>query len=148
MTAQQWDRCPVPAVARTGHAVGEWELRSQVDLIVSRGQLRDALLRTPVPATMEFDDLQRLLLAFEELAANGLRHGRAPRRVSVVGAGEGCLIVVTDAATECPPTPVAGPDLAHGDFGLYLAARLCPSHGWSVCRDRKHVWALLRPRKT
>lgn len=148
MAMQQWDRCPVPAVARSGDAVGEWQLGSQIDLIVCRGQLRDALLRTPVPATMEFGDLQRLLLAFEELAANGLRHGRAPMRVSVAGAAEGWLIVVTDAATECPPTPVAGPDLVHGDFGLYLAARLCPSHGWSVCRGRKHVWALLRPGKT
>jgi hypothetical protein len=66
----------------------------------------------------------------------------------VAGTAEGSLIVVTDAATDCPPTPVAGPDLAHGDFGLYLAARLCPRHGWSVCRGRKHVWALLRPGKT
>lgn len=135
-------------MARNGHAVGEWELHSQIDLTVSRGQLRDALLRTTVPATMEFSELQRLLLAFEELAANGLRHGRAPIRVSVAGRAEGWLIVVTDAATERPPTPVAGLDLAHGDFGLHLAACLCPTHGWSVCRDRKHVWALLRPGKT
>ena len=145
MTTQQWDRRPVPPVPGRGHAVGEWELRSPIDLTVSRGQLRDAALRTRPTVGIEFDDLQRLLLAFEELAANGLRHGRAPVRVRVVGTTEGWLIDVSDAAVNHPPTPATGPGLAHGDFGLFLAARLCPSHGWSVCRGRKHVWACLRP---
>ena len=145
MTTKQWDRRPVPAVPGGGHTVVGWELRSPIDLTVARGQLRDAVLRTRPTVGIEFDDLQRLLLAFEELAANGLRHGRAPVQVRVVGTVEGWLIDVTDAAVNHPPTPVTGPDPAHGDFGMVLAARLCPSHGWTVCRGRKHVWACLRP---
>ena len=148
MTAHQWDRRPVPAVAGGEYAVREWELRSPIDLTVSRGQLRDAALGTPPSARIDFDDLQRLLLAFEELAANGLRHGRAPVQVRVVGTTEGWLIDVSDADVNRPPTPLSGPDPAHDDFGLFLAAWLCPSHGWSVCGDRKHVWACLRPSMT
>jgi hypothetical protein len=136
---------PRPGGGRRGHAVGEWELRSPIDLTVSPGQLRDVALRTPPSARIGFDDLQRLLLAFEELAANGLRHGRASVQVRVVGTGECWFIDVSDAAVSGSPTPVTGPDLAHGDFGLYLAAGLCPGHGWSVCRGRRHVWGCLRP---
>ena len=66
-------------------------------------------------------------------------------QVRVVGTAGGWLIDVSDADVDRPPTPVTGPDLAHGDFGLFLAARLCPSHGWSVRGGRKHVWGCLRP---
>src|SRR3954451_23947955 len=47
--------------------------------------------------------LEDLLLAFEELASNGLRHGRPPVRVVVAPLLTGWLIDVSDAAVESLP---------------------------------------------
>lgn len=90
---------------------------------------------------LDVDDVERLLLVFEELTSNGLRHGRAPVRVVVTTTRTGWLIVVSDAAVDRPPTPAVGRDAADGGLGLYLVARLSAAHGWAVQDDRKHAWA-------
>ncbi|MGR6967990.1 ATP-binding protein [Geodermatophilus sp. URMC 61] len=86
-------------------------------------------------------DLEELLLVYEELTSNGLRHGRSPVFVRVATTGDGWLVDVTDAAVDHPPVPAVDRDPADGGLGLHLVARLCRAHGWIVDDDRKHVWA-------
>jgi hypothetical protein len=112
-----------------------------MDVTVFRGDLRDDLMHGPLPMVAEPDDVNRLLLAFEELASNGLRHGRAPVCVRVIPTYNGWLIDVTDAAFDCPPTPAVDRDPGQGGLGLYLVARMCAGHGWIVQGGLKHVWA-------
>jgi anti-sigma regulatory factor (Ser/Thr protein kinase) len=89
------------------------------------------------------DDVEMLLLAFEELASNGLRHGRAPVTATVSATSTGWLIDVSDAdATLCPAPPVDR-DPAQGGLGLHLVMALSSTHGWSVAAGRKHVWACM-----
>jgi hypothetical protein len=61
--------------------------------------------------------------------------------VHVTATERGWLIDVSDSAPERPPTPALGRDAADGGLGLYLVARLCAAHGWTVQHGRKHVWA-------
>ena len=86
-----------------------------------------------------------MLLAFEELASNGLRHGRPPVHVTVTATRAGWLLEVSDAADDRPPTPAVGRDPVHGGLGLHLVARLCTTHGWIPRNGRKHVWAHVAP---
>jgi len=108
-----------------------------------RVQVRRALRSGTRPAGE--DDGERLLLAFEELVSNGLRHGGPPVEVVVTAAGGGWLLEVSDAATDRPPVPAIGRDAAEGGMGLGLVARICGAHGWSVDGDRKVVWAWVDP---
>jgi two-component sensor histidine kinase len=85
--------------------------------------------------------VERLLLVFEELVSNALRHGRPPIEASVVRAGQFRLLEVSDAARDVPPSPAVGRDAARGGLGLALVARLSGAHGWTVDGDRKRVWA-------
>jgi anti-sigma regulatory factor (Ser/Thr protein kinase) len=94
---------------------------------------------------MDGDDVDVLLLAYEELASNAIRHGRLPVYVTVTAMDDGWLIDVVDGATEYPPVPTVDRDPAHGGLGLHLVARLCTTHGWWTEPDRKHVWACVRP---
>jgi hypothetical protein len=86
-------------------------------------------------------DLDELLMVFEELASNGLRHGRPPVRVVVVVTPTGWLLDVSDAAAESPPVLAHDRDPATGGLGLPLVAVLSAAHGWTVDGDRKHLWA-------
>jgi two-component sensor histidine kinase len=107
--------------------------RNDLQATVRTAELRD---RAPV-------DVDELLLVFEELTSNGLRHGRSPVSVWVVAASDGWLVDVVDAAVERPPVPAVDRDPADGGLGLHLVARLCRTHGWMVDEGRKHVWACL-----
>jgi len=107
-------------------------------------KLRVALSHGGRPAAATDDDLDRLLLAFEELVSNGLRHGRAPVEAAVTTSETGWLLEVSDGAGDSGPVPAVGRDAALGGLGLYLVAQLCGSHGWSTQDDgRKIVWARL-----
>ena len=90
---------------------------------------------------MSADDVDRLLLAYEELASNGFRHGGPPVQVTVSAGSTGWLVDVTDGAPEHPPAPAVDRDPASGGMGLYLVARLAAAHGWFAECGRKHVWA-------
>ena len=138
MSATLWGERPPPTAGPGASPAWEWQLRTAADVTAARSTLRDEV----APAAAE-DDLQRLLLSFEELASNGVRHGRAPVRVRVAETSAGWLIDVTDAAVDRPPTPAVGRDAAEGGLGLYLVARLAVAHGWTVRGPRKHVWALV-----
>jgi hypothetical protein len=52
----------------------------------------------PASLPADAEDVERPLLAFEELASNGYRHGGAPVEVVVTATGQGRLIVVTDTS--------------------------------------------------
>ncbi|MGY1727863.1 ATP-binding protein [Geodermatophilus sp. SYSU D01062] len=135
-----WTQRPLPTVPDVALAVWRRELCTPMDLTVSRNDLqatvRTAGLRDRAPV-----DADELLLVFEELTSNGLRHGRPPVTVCVVAASGGWLVDVTDAAVECPPVPTVDRDPVDGGLGLHLVARLCRTHGWMVDDGRKHVWA-------
>jgi anti-sigma regulatory factor (Ser/Thr protein kinase) len=136
MSATLWSRRLPPRVgAGDVTAAWEWSLTTVADVTSARVRLREELTGR---------DRDDVLLAFEELASNGLRHGSPPVRVAVVAAGADWQIEVTDGATDRPPVPAVGRDAAEGGLGLYLVARLASAHGWWVSGGRKHVWARLR----
>jgi len=140
MDQMPWTQRPLPAVPGVVLVVWRRELCTPIDLTVSRNDLlatvRMAELRDRAPV-----DVDELLLVYEELTSNGLRHGRSPVTVCVVAGCDGWLVDVTDAAVESPPVPAVDRDPADGGLGLHLVARLCRTHGWMVDEGRKHVWA-------
>ena len=138
-----WVHRPPPPPDPDVLAVWAWELHAAVDLTVSRRRLGAEAYGLGRPATEMEEDIERLLLAYEELASNGFRHGRAPVRAQVTASPRGWLIDVTDAAPETSPVPAVDRDPALGGLGMHLIARLSDAHGWSVEGGRKHVWAYL-----
>src|SRR3954468_7844948 len=135
MITTQWPQRPPEPV--TDLSVW-WEgaPRAAADLTRLRREVQAAVGRRP-----DDDDLERLLLIFEELASNGLRHGRPPVRVLLATIPTGWLLDVSDAAADRPPVPARGRDAAAGGMGLPLVARLAAPPGWTVHGGRKHVWA-------
>jgi anti-sigma regulatory factor (Ser/Thr protein kinase) len=84
---------------------------------------------------------EHLVLAFDELASNALRHGRGPVEATVVAGRGAWLLDVSDDAPDDVPSPAHDRDPAHGGMGLHLVADLSIAHGWYVDDGRKHVWA-------
>ena len=120
-----------------------WQLSSVARLPKVRAELRHRLAAT---ASAKADESleERCLLAFEELASNGLRHGGRPVQARVVCTQDGLLIEISDAVTERPPQLAVGRDPAFGGLGLYLVSRLTAAHGWFISAGRKYVWAYCR----
>ena len=114
-----------------------------MDLAVLRRRLRRDAAAGFAPLGADDDDVEWLLLTFEELSSNALKHGHPPARVAVTLTATGWLVDVSDAAPDRPPTPAVGRDAALGGLGLYLVARLCDGHGWLIEDGRKRVWANL-----
>jgi hypothetical protein len=141
MSSTSWLRRPVPDVDDRALRLWHWELRSSGDLTASRMSLRQELLPAGDSAHTHEDDVDLLLLAFEELASNGLRHGRPPVTAAVSATPTGWLIDVSDADATHWPTPAVDRDPAYGGLGLHLVVGLSTTHGWSVRSGRKHVWA-------
>ncbi len=142
MSEPMWGQRPPP---HAGHskAATVWDGRpcTLADVTELRLRLREGLTVDTRPHGMDDGDIERLLLVFEELTSNGLRHGRAPVQVVVTTTDSGWLIDVSDAAADTPPVLAVGRDAAHGGLGLHLVARLSAAHGWAVDNGRKHVWA-------
>jgi two-component sensor histidine kinase len=142
MSKETWPHRPLPSSGTDASPM--WAGPATLaDLATLRRRLRAAVTSGSAPTCSDDDDLERLLLAFEELASNALRHGRPPVRVAVTPTPTGWLLDVSDAATDRPPTPDPERDPAHGGLGLRLVARLSAAHGWQLDGDRKRVWAQL-----
>jgi anti-sigma regulatory factor (Ser/Thr protein kinase) len=148
MTEVLWGHRPPPGPGPGVSTVWRAEPVTPGELTALRVGLRAALTDGARPDGADDDDIERLLLAYEELASNGLRHGLAPVRVVVTTTASGWLLEVTDAATDRPPLPAVDRDASEGGLGLYLVARLCAAHGWTVTAGRKSVWAQIEFART
>ena len=84
-----------------------------------------------------------MLLAFDEMASNALRHGGGSVQAQVRTTGRGWLVQVCDAAADRPPTPAIDRDPSLGGLGLHLIADMAERHGWQPAGQVKVVWAVL-----
>ena len=142
MSEALWATRPRPRPGGPADAVWRGEPTTLAELRALRMELRDELRGDRRPPGASDDDVDRLLLAFEELVSNGLRHGSLPVRAELTTTGTGWLLEVSDAAGESPPVPAVGRDAALGGLGLYLVAEMASDHGWSTDDEgRKVAWA-------
>ncbi len=123
--------------------VWRWDLDDLAELPAARAGLRSRLGGVGFPEPDEDTAGERLVLAFDELASNALRHGESPVVATVVAGSGGWLLDVSDQAPETMPSPAVDRDPAKGGLGLHLVARLSVAHGWYVDGGCKHVWACL-----
>ena len=123
--------------------VWRWDLRALAELPAARAGLRARLGDAGFTPADEDESGEQLVMAFDELASNALRHGESPVVATVVAGTGGWLLDVSDRAPEVMPAPAVGRDPAQGGMGLHLVARLSVAHGWYVDAGTKHVWACL-----
>jgi anti-sigma regulatory factor (Ser/Thr protein kinase) len=123
-----------------------WELGHVSELPRVRAQLRRGLAEQSngSPAAEEMDEA--VVLAFDEMASNALRHGGGGVSARVQRTPKAWLIEVRDSAPNQPPRPAVGRDPSQGGLGLYLIAEMADDHGWHLTEGQKSVWALL-PRR-
>src|SRR3954451_12425315 len=121
--------------------VWRWDLGTVAELPAARAALRGRL----GGAGFVDDDPcgEQVVLAFDELASNALRHGESPVVATVVAGSGGWLLDVSDRAAHVMPAPAVDRDPSQGGLGLHLVARLSVAHGWYVDGSCKHVWACL-----
>jgi anti-sigma regulatory factor (Ser/Thr protein kinase) len=142
MTEALWVDRPRPDLGASAEAVLRGAPTTLAELRALRMQLRATLNNGGRSPGAGDDDVDRLLLAFEELVSNALRHGGGPVHVAVTTVGPGWLVEVSDAAGNSPPVPAVGRDASLGGLGLYLVAQMSGAHGWTAEDDgRKVVWA-------
>ncbi len=106
-----------------------------------RRRLAEDDVRPPAPPGDEA--AERLVLVLDELASNGLRHGRHPVGLRVCPLPAHWLVSVTDAAVELPPSPDPGRPAGQGGYGLFVIASYATGYGWVAEHDCKHVWAMM-----
>jgi hypothetical protein len=143
MAASQWIRQDPPDRGADSVPVGRWRPATPAEISAARRRLSAGLHDGARPPAAVEGAVERLLLAFEELASNALRHGRLPVEVSVTRTGWHWVLEVSDAAADRLPTPAIGRDPALGGLGLHLVAQMSSAHGWTVAGSRKVVWACI-----
>ena len=140
MGREPWPCTPVPSMRGD---VWHWQLDSMLVVSRVRADLRARIAHPSVSSGSTEDARDGLLLVFEELASNALRHGGGAVRALVVASRNGWLLDVSDEAPDRPPIPVVDRDPALGGMGLHLVAQLSLGYGWEDRPGRKHVWARL-----
>jgi hypothetical protein len=135
-----WEQRPRP---RSGSAlvIGRWGPASLAELTADRRQLAVALHDGARPPGADEGAVEGLLLAYQELTSNALRHGRWPVGVTVSSTDTGWLLEVSDAAADRPPRLAIGRDPGLGGLGLRMVAEMSNAHGWDTDGYRKVVWA-------
>ena len=138
-TGSVWPSARPPAAT----PVLSWDLDDIAQLPAVRADVRRfaTVREAGGPAAADLRD--QLVLAFDEMASNALRHGGGRVHAAVHLTGDSYVIEMSDPATGTPPTPAVGRDPSEGGLGLYLIAELATAHGWYVGQGAKHVWALL-----
>jgi anti-sigma regulatory factor (Ser/Thr protein kinase) len=137
---EAWPTAPVPSVPGD---VWHWQLEAMHVVSRVRSDLRARIAHPSVASGSTEDARDGLLLVFEELASNALRHGGGDVRALVVAGPEGWLLDLSDEAPDRPPVPAIDRDPALGGMGLHLVTQLSSSCGWEKRPGRKHVWARL-----
>ncbi|MEI4271734.1 ATP-binding protein [Klenkia sp. LSe6-5] len=138
---RSWPQAPVPDMPGD---VWRWQLPSVHDASRVRMDLRARLAHPSLASSSTEDAREGLLLAFEELASNALRHGGGLVEAVIVATGhDGWVLSLSDEAVDRPPVPAVDRDPAFGGMGLPMVAQLSVEHGWSSQGGRKHVWARL-----
>ena len=135
-----WPCAPVPSVPGD---VWHWQLEAMHVVSRVRSDLRARIAHPSVASASTEDARDGLLLVFEELASNALRHGGGDVRALVVASPEGWLLDLSDEAPDKPPVPAVDRDPALGGMGLHLVTQLSTTYGWEERPGRKHVWARL-----
>ena len=138
-TGSVWPSARPPAAT----PVLSWDLDDIAQLPSVRAEVRRFATARDAGGPVAADQRDQLVLAFDEMASNALRHGGGRVQAAVRLTGEAYLIEVSDQATAAPPAPAVGRDPSEGGLGLYLIAELATAHGWYVHDGAKHVWALL-----
>ena len=139
MTESLWAPAPLPETPGT---VWHWQVSSVAQLPQTRADAR-ARAADPGERPTDEDAVDRMVLVFDELLSNGLRHGDLPVEADITSSRQGWLIDITDTALHRPPRVAADRDPAFGGMGLLLVARLATAHGWFTDGRCKHVWAYL-----
>ena len=140
MTRPAWPLRPLP----DGRGeMWRWELASLSELPGVRAALHPRLHGVGFPRDPDDPVADRMILAFDELASNALRHGDRPVVATVIAGSGGWILDISDRARDSMPEPAVDRDPAQGGMGLYLVARLSVAHGWYVDDLCKHVWACL-----
>ncbi len=122
----------------------QWQLSHVSELPSVRAELRAGLAAAAVPHDLVAAELdEAVVLAFDEMASNALRHGGGSVEATVRLTRDSYLLEVSDSASTAPPVPAVGRDPSEGGLGLYLIAELSTHHGWYVSDGHKHVWAVL-----
>jgi hypothetical protein len=137
-----WPSSPPPS-AVDGWA---WEFSHVSELPRARAELRRGLAAESGGDPVAAERDEAVILAFDEMASNALRHGGGGVRARVQRTPEAWLVEVRDSAAEAPPRPAVGRDPSQGGLGLYLIAEMAHDHGWHLTEGQKSVWALL-PRR-
>ena len=135
-----WPHAPIPD---TPGDVWRWQLPSVHDASRVRMDLRARLAHPSLTSSSTEDAREGLLLAFEELASNALRHGGGAVEAVIVATADGWILTLSDEAVDRPPVPAVDRDPALGGMGLPMVAQLSRSYGYATGPDRKHVWARL-----
>ena len=141
MAQPVWARVLLPTPDATAAVLGRWRPVTPADLTMHRRELAAALHDGGRHTGADEGAVERLLLVFEELGSNALRHGAAPVDVVLTSFDRFWVLDVSDAASDRPPAPAVDRDPARGGLGLYMVAGLCGAYGWTTIAGRKHVWA-------
>jgi histidine kinase-like protein len=143
LTDVMWGNRPPPALEGGASLVGRWTPGSAAELTRSRRRLAAELATEQAAGMVAGGAVERLLLVFEEVGSNALRHGGGPVEITLTRTPTHWLLEVSDAAADAGPAPAVDRDAALGGLGLYVVARVCGAHGWFTDGVRKTVWARL-----
>lgn len=118
-------REPAPVTDRPVTAATMWAVRTMTDLAELRSDIQAyAATRSPLPPNIVDD----FVLAVNEIATNGLRHGHPPVTARIWDVPGRLVCAVTDQGPGFED-PMAGYHPAGGDLtgghGLWMARRLC-----------------------
>ena len=138
MGQETWPHAPVPSVPGD---VWHWALDTMHVVSRVRADLRARIAHPSVCSSSTDDARDGLLLVFEELASNALRHGGGAVRALVIAGPDGWLLDLSAEAPDRPPVPAVDRDPTLGGMGLHLVAQLSTDYGWERRPGRKHVWA-------